>query len=232
MIAVEATGRSPLDLFLIAIEGPAALAKAAVSPSMSHNTWVHMIVRPIVRPLAKSPVTPNHLTALRLATAVASSLMLAIGDREWSNAAGLVFIVSFLLDRADGDLARQSGKSTPWGHRFDLISDYLANILIFLGMGIGLRGSALGPSAVVLGLLAGFAITGILWLVHRIERSRGAGAAAFPTAAGFDPDDAMLVVPVAIWLNAEQAILIAAAIGAPAFLLWTWWRFRTSLAPS
>lgn len=199
---------------------------------MSHNTWVHMIVRPIVRPLANSPVTPNHLTAMRLATAVASSLMLAIGDRYWSNAAGLVFLISFFLDRADGELARQSGKSTPWGHRFDLISDNLANILIFVGMGIGMRGSALGPRAIVLGLAAGFAIIGIFWLVNRIERFKGAGAAAFPTTAGFDPDDAMLVVPVALWLNAEQGILIAAAVGAPAFFLWTWWRFRRSFAPS
>jgi archaetidylinositol phosphate synthase len=199
---------------------------------MSHNTWVHLIVRPIMRPLAKSRVTPNHLTAMRLATAVASGLMLTIGDRYWSNAAGAVFLISLILDRADGELARLSGKSTPWGHRFDLISDYSANVLIFLGMGIGLRGSALGPGAIVLGLLAGFAITSIFWLVSRVERFGGAGSAAFPTAVGFDPDDAMLVVPVAIWLNGEQVILIAAAIGAPAFLLWAWWRFRRYLAPS
>ncbi len=197
---------------------------------MSHSTWVHLLVRPVVRPLAKSPVTPNHLTALRLATAAASSLMLATGDREWSNAAGLVFLISFFLDRADGELARQSGKSTPWGHRFDLIADCSANVLVFLGIGFGLRDSAMGAGAVAMGLLAGGAIAGILWLVGRIERRDGTGAAAFPSAAGFDPDDAMLVVPVAIWLAAESEILIAAAIGAPAFFLWTWWRFRRDLA--
>jgi phosphatidylglycerophosphate synthase len=199
---------------------------------MSHNTWIHWIVRPIVRPLAKSHVTPNHLTALRLATAAASAFMLAIGDAAWSNAGGVVFLISLLLDRADGELARQSGKSTPWGHRFDLISDYSANVLVFLGIGIGLRGSALGPGAIAMGLIAGCAIAGIFWLISRIERHEGVGAAAFPSAAGFDPDDAMLVVPLAIWLNAEQLILVAAAIGAPSFFLWTWWRFRGHLAPS
>lgn len=199
---------------------------------MSHNTWCHRIIRPIVRRLVDSPVTPNHLTTLRLATAVLSGVMLAAGDRDWANAAGVVFLISMFLDRADGELARQSGKSTPWGHRFDLISDYSANVLIFLGIGIGLSGGALGSGAIALGLLAGCAITGILWLVSRIERIDGIGAAAFPTTGGFDPDDAMLIVPIAIWLDSQQAILIAAAIGAPTFLLWTWWRFRRYLVPS
>ena len=199
---------------------------------MSHNTWIHRIVRPIVRPLAKSPVTPNHLTGLRLATAVAAAVMLAIGDPAWTYAAGVVFLISLFLDRADGELARQSGKSSPWGHRFDLIADYSANVLAFLGLGIGLRGGALGPGAIAMGLVAGCAIVGIFWLISRIERQGGAGAAAFPTAAGFDPDDAMLVVPLAIFLNVEQPILIAAAIGAPCFFLWTWWRFRRQLALS
>ena len=35
---------------------------------MSHHTWLHRIVRPAVRPLVGTAVTPNHLTALRLIT--------------------------------------------------------------------------------------------------------------------------------------------------------------------
>jgi hypothetical protein len=44
--------------------------------------------------------------------------------------------VSFLLDRADGELARQTGKCSAVGHRFDLCSDYAANATIFLGLGL------------------------------------------------------------------------------------------------
>jgi len=210
---------------------PARVAEVLVV-GMSYNTWVHRIVRPIVRPLVKSPVTPNHLTALRLATAVTSGLMLAIGDREWSIAGGFVFLVSFFLDRADGELARQSGKSTPWGQQFDVFSDNLANVFVFLGMGVGLRDSDLGAGAIVLGFIAGVVITVIFRLRSRIERLGGPAAATLSSGADFDPDDAMLVVPIAIWLDIEQATLIAAAIGAPVFLLWTWWRSREYIAPN
>lgn len=193
---------------------------------MSHNTWTHAIVRPPVRWLARTPVTPNHLTGLRFLTAVASCFLLATGNSGESNVAAGLFLVSFLLDRADGELARQSGKSSILGHRLDLLADYSANVLVFLGMGLGLSDGDMGWSAIMLGLIAGFAIIAIFGLVSRIEHIDGVGAAAFPTAIGFDPDDAMLIVPLSIWSGAEAVILTAASIGAPAFLAWTCWRFR------
>jgi phosphatidylglycerophosphate synthase len=199
---------------------------------MSENTWIHRIVRPMIRPLAKTPIAPNHLTVLRLVTAAGACGLLATGARDEAVLGALVFVVSFLLDRADGELARQSGKFTALGKWLDPLSDCLANILLFLGIGLGLRHGPLGPSAIALGLLAGGAIVGIFSITTQVERTAGADAAAFPTAAGFDPDDAIIVVPVAILFGAEQPILIAASIGAPAFLLWTYWRARKHLATS
>lgn len=198
---------------------------------MSHHTWVHAIVRPLIRALRSTPVRPNHLTGLRLATGLASCLLLSTGDPAWMDIGGGVFLASFLLDRADGELARQTGKCSPWGHRFDLVADYASNILIFVGLGVGLAHAGLGVSAVFLGSIAGGAIAGIFALVSRIERMDGAAAASFPTAAGFDPDDAMLIVPIALWSGAEALLLVAAAVGAPAFLAWTCWRFRKHMAP-
>jgi hypothetical protein len=42
--------------------------------------------------------------------------------------------------------------------------------------------------------------------------------------AGFDPDDAMLVVPIAMVLGGGVPLIAAAAIGAPGFALWMAWR--------
>lgn len=196
---------------------------------MSHNTWVHRIVRPVVRPLAGTGVAPNHLTALRLATGIAAALLLAGGTALRSDIAAAIFLLSFLLDRADGELARQSGRISRRGHRFDLYADYSANILIFLGMGVGMENSVLGSLSVALGAVAGAAIGMIFWAVSRVERLEG--AAGFPSANGFDPDDGMIFIPLAIWLGAEPYILTAAALGAPIFLAWTLWRFRRSLDP-
>ena len=67
----------------------------------------------------------------------------------------------------------------------------------------------------------------VFWIVRCVERTDG--AAVFPTAGGFDPDDAMVFIPIAIWLGGEMYILVAAAIGAPAFFVWSLWRFRKAL---
>jgi phosphatidylglycerophosphate synthase len=203
------------------------VAASEVELGMSHDTWAHRMIRPAVRRLATTSVTPNQLTTLRLLTAIAAALLLATADRGLSIIGGAIFLVSFFLDRADGDLARLSGRSSPWGHRFDMFADYSANILVFLGIGLGLQESALGASAIALGAVAGSAITLIFWLVRFVERAEG--AAVFPSAGGFDPDDAMIVIPLAIWLDGEMYILMAAALGAPTFFGWSVWRFRKTL---
>ncbi len=190
---------------------------------MSHNTWIHRIVRvALVKPLAGTAVTPNHLTALRIATGLGAAGSLAAG--EMNTGAGL-FVVSVVLDRADGDLARLTGKTSPWGHKFDLISDALCNTLIFVGLGIGLRDTSLGFWAPVMGGLAGASVAAILWLVMRIEERQGARAAELGSVAGFDADDAILAVPVFIWLGGAVELLKAAALGAPAFAVFFFWMF-------
>ncbi len=190
---------------------------------MSHNTWIHRFARvALVRPLAGTPVTPNHLTALRIVTGVGAAGALAAGEM---NAGAGLFVVSVVLDRADGDLARLTGKTSPWGHKFDLLSDALCNTLIFVGLGVGLAGSPLGLWAPVLGSLAGASVAAILWLVIRIEERQGARAAELGSAAGFDADDAILAVPAFIWLGWPVELLEAAALGAPAFALFFFWLF-------
>jgi len=196
---------------------------------MSQDTLIHRSIRPAIRAVARTRLAPNHVTAARLATGVASAVLLGTGDDRWFTLAAGLFAFSFLLDRADGELARQTGKSSPAGHRFDLCSDYAANVAIFLGLGFGMR-DVLGDGAILLGCLAGLGIVAIFALVDRIERSDGPGTGIFPPVAGCDPDDAMIIVPIGICLGAAPYILWAAAIGAPGFFVWTCWRLRRQLA--
>ena len=70
---------------------------------MSHNTWIHRGVRVVlVEPLSRTPVTPNHLTTLRMVTALAASACLAVGPEFWRFVGAGLFLASALLDRADG----------------------------------------------------------------------------------------------------------------------------------
>ncbi len=198
---------------------------------MSHDTWLHRLVRPAVRPFIHTPLTPNHLTTLRLVTGLAAAAALAHGGEFWRALGAGVFVLSVLLDRSDGELARLSGKSSPWGHKYDLVVDAACNASIFIGLGVGLRDTAVGEWSIALGAVAGAAVALVFWLTVKAERRHGQGSAGFGGASGFDPDDAMLVVPVAIWLGAAPPLLIAAAIGAPTFAVFIHLRLRRSLSP-
>jgi len=194
---------------------------------MSHHTWIHRLARiTIVTPLIGSSVKPNHLTTLRLTTGICAAGFLAVGEPPWQHIGAGAFLLAMLLDRADGDYARLTGQTSRGGHIYDLVADALCNALIFAGLGIGLRGGQYGSQAILMGLIAGIAIGVILWLVIRIEQLEGARAAELGSFSGFDPDDAMIIVPLCIWANVMEGLLVAAAVGTPAFAIFFNWFFR------
>ncbi len=196
---------------------------------MSHNTRIHRIIRPGVKPLVHTPVTPNQLTTVRLLTGVVSAGLFAVGGAPWSYWGAALFLLSILFDRADGELARISGKSSAWGHTYDLVTDTICNALVFIGIGIGLHSSVFGWWAVPMGFVASAAVVAILWLVTWIESLEGQRSAELSGAAGFDPDDAMIIVPLAVFFDWAELLLVAAALGSPAFAIFAFWHFRLKL---
>lgn len=174
-------------------------------------------------------MTPNQVTTVRIVAGVGAAMALAHGSVEWANYGAVLFILSMLLDRADGDLARMTGRTSPGGHTYDLFADALCNALIFVGLGIGLRASEFGLWSIPMGILAGAAVATILMLVIRIEGLQGARAAEIGGIFGFDPDDAMLAIPIAVLLGWSEGLLVAATIGAPAFALFFLFLFRKLL---
>lgn len=193
---------------------------------MSHNTWLHRLVRPAVRPLAGTRITPNHVTTVRLATGLGAAAAFAAGSEVWLAWGGALFLVSMLLDRADGELARLAGTSSPWGKTYDLLADAVCNVVAFIGLGVGLSFGVLGAWAIALGAAAGTGIAVIFWLLVVIEERQGERASVQGSLLGFDADDAMLLVPLAIWLGAAQGLLIAAGAAAPAFAVLIFVIFR------
>ena len=197
---------------------------------MSHDTWIHHVARAAVRPMIGTRIQPNHLTTFRLLTGLAAASAFAVGAAPWPDVGGVLFVFSMVLDRADGELARLSAKTSAGGHTYDLVADSVCNMSAFIGLGVGLRESAPGFWAIPLGVLAGAAVAGILWLTLRLEERRGARAAELKSICGFDVDDAVLIVPVAVWLGWSVPLLVVAAIGAPAFLVFFSWHCGRRLA--
>ena len=200
---------------------------------MSHNTWIHRVARvTVVKPLVNTAVTPNQVTTVRLLTGIAAAVAIGTGSAPWQDVGAAVFVLSVVLDRADGDLARLTGRTSASGHRYDMIADAVSNALVLIGLGIGLRDGGFGLLSVSMGLVAGVSVAAILWLVMRIEELKGARAAELPSAAGFDVDDAVLLIPVFIWLGQAEGLLAAAFFIAPLVAALFYAMYRRKLPPS
>jgi len=185
------------------------------------------LARLLVRPLRDTPVTPNHITTLRLLLGLGAAAAFAIGASVWANVGAWLFVGSNVVDHADGELARISGKSSRWGHYYDLACDGLINVLLFVGIGIGLRHSALGEWAPVMGLFAGVCVAGVIALHLDMAARFGDAEATLPSAGLFEIEDVLYLLPVVTWLGAEPGLLWAAALGAPSFGVWLlWYRHR------
>jgi phosphatidylglycerophosphate synthase len=182
---------------------------------VSHNTHIHKIAASMVRPFVGSALRPNHVTTGRLLTGIAAAGCLASGQDPWPAIGGGLFVVSVILDRADGALARMTGKMSPGGHLYDLVADAVCNALILIGLGIGLRNGDLGMPSILYGSVAGVSVAAILWMVMKIEGMEGYRAAELPSYAGFDVDDLVLLIPVGIWAGWSEAILLGGVVIAP-----------------
>jgi len=186
---------------------------------MSHDTLIHRIVRPVVRRIAPIGVTPNQLTSVRLVTGVAAAVAFACGG-IWADLGGVVFLLSMLFDRADGELARQTGQMSPEGHRYDLCVDCLCDAIAFIGIGIGLAQAGLGVAPVLLGAAAGIGIGVLFWQLNVTKVIELSRYAMRHRGVVVDPDDALALVPVFVWLGLAWPMLIAAAVITPAGALW------------
>jgi len=200
---------------------------AAKSAYVLGRSWSHRLALVFVRPLADTAITPNHLTTLRLITGLAACYCFAIGDREMVIWGGWIWVLSAFLDRADGELARVSGKTSPWGHRFDMFCDSTITSLFFVAAGVGLRSTELGGWAIVMGVAGGLGVLVAGYYAEQIDKQNADPAdRAYPGFAGFDFDDVLYLFAGVAWLDLFLPFVVGASLGAPAFALLTWYRWR------
>ena len=170
---------------------------------MSHNTALHRLIRPVVACAAPTGLRPNHVTALRIATALAAAAAFSAGTAHAIRVGATLFVLSALLDRADGELARQTGHFSRIGHVLDLAADCTADALVMLAIGVGAIRTWLGPWAPVLGVSGAVSTVLIFWLLNRPATRPGTRCDRL-----FDPDDGALGIP-----------LLACCFGLPPVLL-------------
>lgn len=202
---------------------------SSFSGAGAQRPWDARLAHRLIIPLKDSWVTPNYLTTVRLCVGLAAAAAFLPGTYGWSNLAALLLVLSNFLDHTDGELARLSGKSSRFGHIYDLASDAAVTILLFVAMGAGIgvkRGLLLGLSPIVLGTAAGVAIALIFWLRMRIEDLGGKAASRQASMAGFETEDVLYLLPLVTLCDGTAPFLAAAAIGAPLFAVWVVFDYR------
>src|ERR1043165_9711045 len=100
------------------------------------NWFTEWIARPpaavVVYALRGTPVTPNQVTFLSTVVAAVAAAMFAVVPGYWGVVgAALVFEFSFVLDCADGMLARLRKIASPLGHLLDFLMDELKAMLLY-----------------------------------------------------------------------------------------------------
>src|SRR3984885_5439532 len=193
------------------------------SRAVAERPWDARLARWLVTPLKNSRVTPNHLTTVRLAVGLAAAAAFLPGTYGWSNLGALLLIVSNFLDHTDGELARMSGKISRIGHVYDLASDAVVTILLFvaIGVGVGADPTAIEKiSPVVLGVIAGCAVALIFYLRMRIEDMAGKAANQQGSIGGFETEDVLYLLPLVTLSNAVVPFLMTAALCAPLYAVW------------
>lgn len=108
----------------------------------------------LVKAVYRTPITPNQVTLLSLASALVASWLFALGSLDALAAAAGWYAASNILDCADGQLARLQKSGTPHGRIVDGVADYVGTVAIFLGIGTGFSnlGMNLWPLVIAAGL--------------------------------------------------------------------------------
>jgi phosphatidylglycerophosphate synthase len=101
----------------------------------------HPLAWQLARLLARTPLTPNMVSCFGAVLVVSAGL--AYTGLAWplSAALGMALHVAWhVVDGADGDLARMTGRASPRGEMVDGLCDYASHIVLYLLLGAFLAG--------------------------------------------------------------------------------------------
>jgi phosphatidylglycerophosphate synthase len=139
------------------------------------NWFTEHVARPpaalVVYVLRGTPITPNQVTFLSAAIAAGACAMFALlPGYAWLVAAAAVFEFSFVLDCADGQLARLRKTASPLGHLLDFLMDELKAMLLLGCVTIRLWREWSDDRVLVIGLGALFCLASGIALTSFMRR--------------------------------------------------------------
>lgn len=139
------------------------------------NWFTERIARPpgavVVYFLRNTRVTPNQVTfASAVVGAAACAMFVFLPGWAWLVAAALVFEFSFVLDCADGQLARLRKVASPVGHLLDFLMDELKAMLLFGSVAVRLWRDTGDERLLIVGLAGLFCLAAGISLTSFMRR--------------------------------------------------------------
>ena len=183
--------------------------------------WDQRLARASLRLLIAASITPNQITTFSFVTGLVAAFLYVRGG--WAAHLGAAcFVLSLWLDHLDGALARRTGRTSAFGHYYDLAADCSVLVAVFVAIGIAEELPGLGAAA-------GLGTTAIFVLRMELERRAGKAAVRQPNLLGFELEDLMYLLGPVTWLGLLEPFLLLAGIGAPLFALFVLWECRRLL---
>ncbi len=113
--------------------------KRELQDSLNHYLY-HPLAWQLARQLAKTPLTPNMVSVAGAGFVVAAGMVYSAGSVlgwGWHGALlGMALHMAWhVIDGADGDLARITGRTSPLGELVDGLCDYISHIVLYLILG-------------------------------------------------------------------------------------------------
>jgi len=168
------------------------------------NTTAYYLTQPVVRLLAKTPITPSAITWFGCLLAGRAAALIIIG---YPFAAGFVVLIAGFFDIVDGALARHTDRTTRFGAVLDSTLDRLAEAVVLLGI---LVLYAMEQSVVHI-LLISVALLGSLLVSYVRARAEAIGLEC--QVGLFTRAERVVVLALGLLLNQiDNALVIALAI--------------------
>ncbi|MEU4061625.1 DUF5941 domain-containing protein [Streptomyces wedmorensis] len=138
-VPTDAESRREARAAVDAVDDEAVRLRTAVKAHDGFFTtfFVSTYSRYIARWCARRGLTPNQVTTASLLTALIAAGCAATGERAGYIASGVLLLVSFVLDCADGQLARYALKYSTMGAWLDATFDRAKEYAFYAGLALG-----------------------------------------------------------------------------------------------
>src|SRR2546425_1735872 len=179
----------------------------------------------LTRRMAGTAITPNMMTVISAAVGLLGAMFFLSSAPVWQLTGALLFLAHSILDGCDGELARLRFQHSRWGAMLDFWGDNVVHVAVFLCIAVGWSWSPGAAWPLALGAIASVATLGsaALFFGRTIEDRVEAGGVVARAVDALGSRDFIYVVVLLSAFGKAKWFLLAAAVGAPVYLLLALW---------